>query len=522
MQRRREFLKASIVGVGALAFGTEFWRESLSAAPAQPGAGPDGALPPADANGIMLPQGFTARPIAQGGQAVAGTGYTWHVFSDGQATFATEDGGFILVSNSENPPDLGTGGTQGTGGASAIRFRADGSIASAYRILSNTSVNCAGGATPWGSWLSCEEHVDGRVWECDPTGQKAAVAHPAMGVFEHEACCVDPKGKRVYLSEDNGASGLYRFTPDSYPDLSAGVLEVAVVGAGGAVTWARVPDPVADTNPTRQQVPQMTQFQRGEGMWFDDGVVYLATTTDSKIHAYDTSIGRIDVLYDAGVLESPPLTSVDNVTVSRSGDLFVCEDTTSSADPGLDIGIITPDREVSRFVKLTGNMHIVGGEARSEICGVVFDPSGRKMYFSSQRGLATGIVYEVTGPFRLKRQSNGNGGSGTRGFRVHVPPDCLRKTLLDRGLPFSIVTSKPIDVSAKLTAEFDGRRITLARVTKEIDGAGRDKLYLRPTGSARERVRNRSSFRGRVTISAVDAAGRKRTIKRTVRVVPRH
>lgn len=523
MQRRREFLKASLVGAGALAFGTEFWRESLSAAPTQPGAGPYGPLQPADANGIMLPQGFSARPVAQGGQPVAGTNYTWHVFSDGQATFATEDGGFILVSNSENPPDLGTGGTQGSGGASSIRFRADGSIADAYRILSNTSVNCAGGATPWGTWLSCEEHTEGQVWECDPTGRTAAVARPAMGVFEHEACAVDPKGRRVYLSEDNGASGLYRFTPSNYPDLSAGVLEVAVVGAGGPVTWARVPDPTGDSAPTRQQVPEMTQFQRGEGMWFDDGVVYLATTTDSRIHAYDTASGRIDVLYDAGTLQDPPLTSVDNVTVSRSGDLFVCEDTTNSADPGLDIGLITPDREVTRFLKLTGNMHIVTGEGRSEICGVVFDPSGKRMYFASQRGLVTGIVYEVTGPFRLDRPPGGGpGGSGTRGFRVHVPPDCLRKTLLGTGLPFSVVTSKPIEVSAKLTAEFGGRRVTLARVTKEMDGAGRDKLYLRPSGSARERVRSRSSFRARVTIAAVDAAGRRRTIKRTVHVVPRH
>ena len=456
---------------------------------------------------------------------MSGTNYAWHIFSDGQATFATEDGGFILVSNSENPPDLGTGGTSGEGGASAIRFRADGSIADAYRILSGTSVNCAGGGTPWGAWLSCEEHTDGQVWECDPTGKTAAVARPAMGVFEHEAVTVDPKGKAVYLSEDNGAGGLYRFTPDKYPDLSAGRLEVARVGAGGAVTWAQVPDPSAGSAPTRTQVQGMTQFQRGEGIWFDDGIVYLATTTDSKIHAYDTTTGKIDVLYDAGALKDPPLTSVDNVTVSRSGDLFVGEDTTNSDDPGLDIGLITPDRQVSRFLKLTGNMHIVAGEGRSEVTGVIFDPSGKRMYFSSQRGLVTGIIYEVTGPFRLDRPDAGGGGNGsskTRGFRVHVPPDCLTKTLLDRGLPFSVVTSKAIDVSAKLTARLDGRTVTLARASKDIDGAGRDKLRLRPQGSARERVRSEGAFTGRVTIVGVDAAGRRRTIKRTVEVARRH
>jgi hypothetical protein len=79
----------------------------------------------------MLPPGFRARVVARGGQPVAGTTYEWHVFSDGQATFRTEDGGFILVSNSENPPDLGVTVPGSPGGASAIRFRADGSIADA-------------------------------------------------------------------------------------------------------------------------------------------------------------------------------------------------------------------------------------------------------------------------------------------------------------------------------------------------------------------------------------------------------
>ena len=150
MIRRREFLRASVIGTGALAFGSAFWRDAL-AAPAQPGPGPYGPLQPADANGLMLPKGFSSRAIAQGGQLVPGTSYEWHIFSDGQATYRTDDGGFILVSNSENPPDLGVDTPGSPGGASAIRFRADGSIADAYRILSDTRVNCAGGATPWGT-----------------------------------------------------------------------------------------------------------------------------------------------------------------------------------------------------------------------------------------------------------------------------------------------------------------------------------------------------------------------------------
>lgn len=518
MYRRREFLKASVVGAGALAFGPGFWRSAL-AAPATPAVGPYGPLQPPDANGIMLPRGFTARAIAQGNTPVAGTGYTWHIFSDGAATFATPDGGWILVSNSENPPDVGAA-TPGTGGASAIRFGPDGSIKDAYRILSGTSVNCAGGPTPWGTWLSCEEHVGGEVWECDPTGQAAAKSHPAMGVFEHEAVAVDPGGRRVYLSEDNGSGGFYRFTPAKYPDLSAGTLEVAQVRADGFVNWLRVPDPSASSAPTRQQVEGMTQFRRGEGMWYDAGVVYLCTTSDHKIHAYDTVSGRIDVLYD-GSVPNAPLTNVDNITVSRSGDVFVCEDTANSEDAGFDIGLITREREVTRFLKVTGNQHTgAGGDARSELCGVVFDPSGQRMYFASQRGFVVGVLYEVTGPFRLDRPREPK--SQTRGFRVHVPRTVTHKTILDRGLPFSVVTSKPLELTATLTARFRSgsktRTVTLARAHETFDRAGRGKVYLKPGKSARKRIRSRRSIPAKVTIVTSDAAGRRRVITRSVRI----
>src|SRR5690606_16505945 len=79
-----------------------------------------------------------------------------------------------------------------TGGAGAIRFAADGSIVDAYGILDGTLSNCAGGLTPWGTWLSCEEWEDtegyaaGRVWECDPFGVEDAVARPALGICKHE------------------------------------------------------------------------------------------------------------------------------------------------------------------------------------------------------------------------------------------------------------------------------------------------------------------------------------------------
>ena len=161
-----------------------------------------------------------------------------------------------------------------------------------------------------------------------------------MGVFKHEAAAVDPRGKRVYLTEDLGDGGFYRFTPKRWPSLAP--------GGSRSRPWRRaaarhagtqVPDPAATTTPTRQQVPGSTPFARGEGIWFDSGTVYVATTADNKVHAYDTRRRRIEVIYDAAKLTDPPLTGVDNITVARSGDLYVCEDNGTGE---LDIVLITP------------------------------------------------------------------------------------------------------------------------------------------------------------------------------------
>ena len=384
MQRRREFIQTGVAVAGAAAFGSQFWREAL-AATARPGPGPYGPLGAPDVNGLSLPAGFSARLIARANVPVPGTTHAWHLFPDGQATFPTRDGGWILVSNCEAPASIG-------GGAEAIRFARDGAIKDAYRILADTNINCSGGGTPWGTWLSCEEVDKGKVWECDPWGKKPAVARPALGVFKHEAAAVDPRGRRVYLTEDLGDGGFYRFTPTCWPDLSKGLLEIASVGTNGWVTWHPVPDPSAATTPTRQQVPGSTPFARGEGIWYDDGTVYVATTADNKVHAYDTRWRRIEVIYDAAKLTDPPLTGVDNITVARSGDLYVCEDNGTGS---LDMVIITPGRRLARFLTASGPHHAV-----SELTGVSFDPRGKRLYFSSQRFDGTGAIFEVSGPFR--------------------------------------------------------------------------------------------------------------------------
>ncbi len=409
---RRELVGSGVTAAGLLALGPEFW-EAL-ARPAEKGISPYGTLQAPDANGLKLPKDFTSRVIARGLTPVAGTGYVWHLFPDGGSTYRTKDRGWILVSNSEvpTPVDLPIDppiGNPGEGGASAIRFDSDGNIVDAYRILSGTSSNCAGGPTPWGTWLSCEETDAGQVWECDPTGKTEAIVHPALGTFNHEAACIDSKSGFAYLSEDDSEGCLYRFRPKRKRDLSRGRLEVAKVRRGGSVEWKGVPDPSAGSTPTRDQVPGATRFKRGEGLWYDSGTVYLATTSDSRIWAYNARTERIKVLYDPELIEKPPLTDVDNITVAkRSGDLFVCEDN-GGEDP-FDIAIITPQvstrrgkraPKVSRFMKLTGPQHgDASTEAASEVAGVCFNPRGDRMYFSSQRAFAVGVTYEVTGPFR--------------------------------------------------------------------------------------------------------------------------
>ncbi|MCL7456774.1 alkaline phosphatase PhoX [Micromonospora echinofusca] len=381
---RRSVLRATVLG-GAAAFSGSLWAGAALAAPAQPGASPYGPLGAADANGIQLPAGFTSRVIARSRQTVPGTSYTWHDAPDGGACFVAGTG-WIYVSNSE---------ILTTGGASAVRFDADGSVASAYRILSNTNRNCAGGATPWGTWLSGEEVSRGYVYETYPQGGRAGVRRAAMGRFNHEAAACDPERQVVYLTEDETSGCFYRFRPTTWGDLSAGTLEVLVAGTGtsGPVSWARVPDPDGSPTLTRNQVSGAKRFNGGEGCWYADGTCWFTTKGDNRVWAYDAVEQRIDLAYDDSLVSgTAPLTGVDNITGARSGDLYVAED-----GGNMEINVITPAGVVAPFLRITG-------QSSSEICGPAFSPDGSRFYFSSQRGTSGsssgGITYEVRGPFR--------------------------------------------------------------------------------------------------------------------------
>jgi secreted PhoX family phosphatase len=198
---RRTFLRNAVVASGGAVALPTVAMATGAGAQAGGAAGPYGSIDgqEPDENGLLLPAGFTSRIIAIAGEPVGETGYQWPPFPDGAATFDDGEGGWYLAVNSEVliPTDRG--------GASSIRMNSDGEVTEAFSILDGTTGNCAGGPTPWGTWLSCEESGDnGQVWETDPTGADDAVAHPAMGQFNHEAAaviltasrCTSPKTSR--------------------------------------------------------------------------------------------------------------------------------------------------------------------------------------------------------------------------------------------------------------------------------------------------------------------------------------
>ncbi|MEU0397479.1 alkaline phosphatase PhoX [Streptomyces sp. NPDC006208] len=382
---RRSFLRGAVIGTSAAAFGGTLWQGAATAAPAQPGPGPYGALGSADANGIQLPSGFTSRVIARSGQVVSGTSYTWHNAPDGGACFV-DGSGWIYVSNSEINPG---------GGASAVKFNSSGTVTGAYRILSNTRQNCAGGATPWNTWLSCEEVSLGYVYETNPFGG-AATRRDAMGRFKHEAAAADPVRQVIYLTEDESSGCFYRFIPSTWGNLSSGTLQVLMAGTAtsGSFTWQTVPDPDGSPTATRNQVSGSKKFNGGEGCHYANDTVWFTTKGDNRLWQLNLASSTYELAYDDSLVVGggAPLTGVDNVTGSSSGDLFVAED-----GGNMEICIITPDDVVAPFLRISG-------QSGSEITGPAFSPNGQRLYFSSQRGTSGsssgGITYEVTGPFR--------------------------------------------------------------------------------------------------------------------------
>jgi secreted PhoX family phosphatase len=203
----------------------------------------------------------------------------------------------------------------------------------------------------------------------------------------------DTRYRRLYLTEDESDGRFYRFTPPRWRNLDAGVLEVASVADTGEVTWLPVPNPnpvMPGDTPTRHQVPESTAFDGGEGIVYSRWHIYFTNKGDNRVWDYDVVHERLSVAYETALDPGATLSGVDNALASRSGDLIVAEDAGN-----MELVLISPGGVVSPLLRVTE-------QAGSELAGPAFDPSHKRLYFSSQRGAGAGITYEVTGPFRRR------------------------------------------------------------------------------------------------------------------------
>lgn len=211
-----------------------------------------------------------------------------------------------------------------------------------------------------------------------------------MGKFKHEAAAADPVRKVVYLTEDTTDGCLYRFVPTTWGNLSAGTLQVLKAGSAtsGSFTWANVPDPDGSPTATRNQVSGAKRFNGGEGLHYANDTAWFTTKGDNRVWQLNLTNSTYELAYDDSLVSpgSAPLTGVDNVTGTSSGDLFVAED-----GGNMEICIITPNDIVAPFLR-------IGGQSSSEICGPAFTPAGTGC--TSPRSAALPVLRPAGSPTR--------------------------------------------------------------------------------------------------------------------------
>ncbi|MFE9847686.1 alkaline phosphatase PhoX [Streptomyces sp. NPDC005576] len=421
----------------------------------------------ADPKGILaLPAGFSYRIITHSGVTKLESGETTPSNHDGTAAFEGPRGVTLLVNNHElsgtragwaHPVPLAEGLVYdpiAAGGCTVVETRPGGHTAE-WVGIAGTSTNCAGGATPWGTWLTCEETEDragkngllkdhGYVFEVDPYDKRAnRDPRPikAFGRYAHEAVVIDPQRGHAYLTEDASTPNglLYRWAPPqgfkhgrgklrTLAD-DAGVLQATKcfdkngafvddlsratkIGTVYGVDWVDVPDRDAKTVSVRKQFTntEVTRARKLEGMWWSDGGVYIVSSFaraespvqhDGQVWFYDTKRRTLTLKVLLGVNADPSKDGAfdgpDNITVSPYGGLVIAEDGEGVQHlfGATDSGATYP------IARNELNEGTAEAPAYSEFTGVTFSPDGKTLFANIQ---TPGIMLAITGPW--KRQPN--------------------------------------------------------------------------------------------------------------------
>lgn len=369
---RRELVKGGATGTVAVALGALAARQAKAVQ--LPYADDYGPLAPVNdmTTGLpllRLPQGFkymsygwTGQPMADGQQTPGA--------HDGMGVVAIKGNQIALVRNHEQsgsgiafvaPADYDSlNGNRG--GTTNVLFDAvAGKFLSSYASISGTRTNCAGGITPWGSWLTCEETTSitgtvrhGYVFEVPGFGRATGRPLKRLGRFSHEAVAVDSGTGHVYLSEDATPSALYKFEASVYGNLEApgklyamkvknvdtfnfsglnGVYVDFAIGTAWDVEWVEVTDVDALNGRAYDSAPGRACFARGEGMWEDGGKIYLVSTSggvarEGQVFCYDPRRETITVIFNstgAGT-GNTECNNPDNISVSPRGGILLLED----------------------------------------------------------------------------------------------------------------------------------------------------------------------------------------------------
>ena len=411
-----------------------------------------------DPEGVLnLPKGFTYDIISKQGKLMS-DGLLVPGLADGMATFEAPENKVLILRNHENMVgdrkrgpfgnnlellrshhirkfyDYGSGKIPCMGGTTTILYNpATGKVEKEFLSLIGTLRNCAGGVTPWNTWISCEEDMSTTVGDLEkyhgypfevPADPDSGIVDPiplkAMGRFNHEAVGLDPETGIIYQTEDRIDSLIYRFIPEEYGDLQkGGKLQALVVkgykafstrnwgndrntmevGKKYEVEWMDLKNinPVKDDLRIRGHKKGAAIFARGEGMWFGNNEVYFACTNGGKFHngqifRYKPSPyeGQTKELEESGTLELfveshdiDLMQNCDNLTVGANGDLVICEDLPTPRIVGISM-----KGEIYHIAKNIGY--------KSEFAGATFSPDGKVLFVNIQDA---GLTLAIKGPW---------------------------------------------------------------------------------------------------------------------------